>query len=68
MTVISASRQATEHSMTTWDGSELFYRVWQGGDCVEKNSAQILKSPSRFRLAHRLYPRQGSVVHSQAYP
>jgi alpha-beta hydrolase superfamily lysophospholipase len=40
MAVMSASRQATEHFMTTWDGRELFYRVWQ--PAVPTNKALLL--------------------------
>jgi alpha-beta hydrolase superfamily lysophospholipase/SAM-dependent methyltransferase len=40
MTIMSASRPATEHFMTTWDGSELFYRVWQ--PAVPTNKALLL--------------------------
>jgi len=29
MPASSPSREVTEHSMTTWDGTELFYRAWQ---------------------------------------
>ncbi len=40
MTAITTSRQATEHFMTTWDGSKLFYRVWQ--PAVPTNKALLL--------------------------
>jgi len=40
MTAMTASRQATEHFMTTWDGSKLFYRVWQ--PAVPTNKALLL--------------------------
>jgi alpha-beta hydrolase superfamily lysophospholipase len=40
MAIMSASRQATEHVMTTGDGGELFYRVWQ--PAVPTNKALLL--------------------------
>ena len=40
MAVMTTCRSATEHFMTTWDGSKLFYRCWQ--PAVPTNKALLL--------------------------
>jgi alpha-beta hydrolase superfamily lysophospholipase len=56
MAVMSASRQSTEYFMTTWDGSRLFYRVWQ--PVVPTNKALLL-----FHRGHEHSGRFQDVVH-----
>src|SRR5438128_8370308 len=40
MAVITARRESTEHTMTSWDGVELFYRAWQ--PATPSNQALLL--------------------------